>query len=112
IGGELQRQDEAVRLLVEIAHQQTLEQTTVPDEAQAIDMDELALERRITIGWAVGVGEIGAEDCIVLLRRRTQKQRPRPVELQIEARQNAGVVMIEPFGIAGLAADVAALIED
>ena len=74
-------------------------------------MDLLTPQGDLPIDEQVGIAQIGAEHRVVILRHRTQQQWPRFFEQQRQLRQNAGIPVIQPFGTAGLRADVAAVIE-
>ena len=59
----------------------------------------------------IGVAQIGIEYRVVVLRHGTEQQRPRLFQQQLELRQHARIAVIQPLGVAGLAADVAAMVE-
>jgi len=97
--------------IAEISYQQALVAGGIPHELNAVQMDQFAAQRNLTVDQQIRVAEVGAEYGVVVLSHRTQQQGPRFFEQQLKLRQNAGVVVIKTFGVPQFAADVAPLIE-
>jgi hypothetical protein len=100
------------RLIAVVAHQQTLVACAVPHEHHAVQMDVLAPHRDLAVGQEVGIAEIRREYRIIVLGHRAQQQRPPFLEQELKLRQHARIAVINPFRVAGLAADVAAVVDD
>ena len=105
------RQAQAQRAVAEISHDQALVAGAVPDELHAIQMNVFPPQDNLAVLEQIRVTEVRREHCVVVLRHRGEQQRPFFLEKQVQLRQHARVAMIQALGVAGLAADVAAMIE-
>ena len=111
VGRETIGEPHLQRLVAEIAHQEPLVARAFPNELQTLQVQLLSAQRNLAVDEQIGVAQVGAEHRVVVLGHGTQQERPRLFEQQLELRQNAGVAVVQTLGVAGLAADVAALVE-
>jgi hypothetical protein len=87
IGGEMNRQPDAARRDVEIAHSHVLETGGIPQEAHAPDLHDVMLQRQFALGIVkIRIGQIEGQRGVVVARRRTQQNGPPPVDLKTETR--------------------------
>ena len=74
-------------------------------------MDIFAAQCNLAFDQKIGVAQIGTEYRVVVLCHGTEEQRPRVLEQQLKLRQHARIAVIKTLGVAGLAANVAAVVE-
>jgi len=77
-----------------------------------VDVQRVLLEHDAVVGEDVGVGEIDAEDGVVVAQVAAEQQRLHVVDEHFEARQEPRVAMVEPVAGPGRCADVAVRVDD
>ena len=60
----------------------------------------------------VGIGEIDGQQRVVLARIGAEQQRPIAIEVKLQLRQMARVVVVEPVRAAAVSCDIAKMVED
>ena len=111
VRGEVHRQPQTLRPVAVVAHHDALVARALVDELHAMQVDALAPQRRLAGALEVGIGHLRGEDRVVGPGGRTEQQRAQAVDQQRARREDARVAVIQAFGTAGLAAEVAARVE-
>lgn len=107
IGGKTDTERHHVPPHIEIADQQQLIMRRPPNELAAIYINQLALQQAAIGGYRIGIGEIDRQQRVVLGLGGAQQQWTIAIEPQLELRQEARVLVIQPVGTARVADHVA-----
>jgi hypothetical protein len=98
VGVELERKPQPRGLLGVARHDEELVAARLPKELGARDVERVLGEPQLAVGEDVGVREVDVERDVVGLHGRRKHQRPAPFEHEVQARQEARVVMEHPLG--------------
>ena len=111
VARERKRERQLDALLAEITHAEPLMRRAVPEENAANDVDGVLRQDQFVVEIDVGIGEVDGENDIVVPHVRAEQQRLQAVELELEARQMAGVAVEHPVLPGRERADVAGTVE-
>ena len=87
------RQEEADPIGAEISQGKAVKQGGTPNEHRPRHMQQVFLQDNALVVVDVGIGEVDAEDAIVVREVRPQKERLKSVDQQLEMRKVAGVAI-------------------
>jgi hypothetical protein len=90
---ESDRQQQANAICAEISHGETVKQGGTPNEDRPRHMQQVFLQDDAPVVVDVGIGEIDAEDAIVVREIRPQQQRLKSVDQQLEMREVTGIAI-------------------
>src|SRR5262249_52490041 len=79
------------RTIAVVVDTQSLISRALPEKGRADDVQRILLEDQPPTHVDVGIGQIRAQDRVVVTNGRPQQQRRHPVEAQLEPREEAGV---------------------
>lgn len=96
---------------VEVVDEQPFVIRVLPNIFQPVHMDQFAAERDPIARDQLGVRQIHCQDGVVFLHIRAEQQERRPIQSQLELRQETRVVEIDAVGIAFARYDIAAVIK-
>ena len=113
VGGEGDGEAEAVGLRVVVADRQPLEGAGVPEEAGAVDVDEVLCDQPLALGAGnLGIREVADEHRVVVADGGAEEQRPVTVHREVEVREIAGIAVVDALWAARAGKRVAVVVED
>ena len=108
---ESDRQQEPDPIGAEISHGKAVKQRGAPNEHRPRHMQQVFLQDDALVVVDVGIGEIDAEDAVVVGEVRPQEEGLKSVDQQLEMREVAGVAIEQAVRPARRSTDVAVAVE-